>query len=394
MSTYRFLTSNILTGKILADTIPIVGQTASRMVNQVGSFQGYLPLVTSGQSSNMVNTWVSAVTPWKTVLWVLQDGHPVWNGMIIGWPHQSIVDGTLPISAASMENIFKYRQVDKALTYKNMDVFEIFRNEMQFALAKTPNGQVAGTGRYANTSGIIDTVTKSGVVGSITLDAGFQAIYDCFNDLVTGYGLEYAFTPAMSDPVSFYTNVQLGLPQMGRPYSQTGLQFRIPAKGAVDYAWQWVPGSPANKMVVSGSGSGTNPKSYIGIATAPSDLNAGYPLLEANSSFFGTVANQQQINTYAKNLLYSTTINKALTPMFSIGGDAYPRVRDTQLGDEVMLIATSPLHPGTTGQIGLTPTGPGMQILLRITGWTLTFPQPQQAEQIQWQLGGTKLGGI
>jgi hypothetical protein len=390
MSTYRFVTSNILTGKILSDSLPIVGQTASRNINAVGNFQGYLPLSVTGQAQGAVASWVNAVTPWKSILWILQDGFPIWAGPIIGWPHQSITDGTLPIQASTIENMFKYRQCSTALTYTNMDVFQIFLAEMKYALAKTPNGQIAGTGNYANTSGIVANVQNSGVVGTISETAGFEAIYDCFNDLVTSFGLEYTFQPTI-DPTSrsLYFIVQLGLPQLGRLYSTTGLQMRMPAQGAVDYAWQWVPSSPANVMVVSGTGGGTNPTNYTATATAQSDINAGYPLLEANSSFAGTVASQAQLNQYAMNLLYSTAINKALTPMYMAGGDAYPRIRDAQLGDEVMVIATSPLHPAQgPGRL------PGVSALLRITGWTLTFPQAQQGEETQWQLGGTLLGGV
>jgi hypothetical protein len=393
MSTYRFVTSNILTGKILADSLPIVGQSCTRNINSVGAFSGYLPLVTASQDQGMVQNWVNAVIPWQSVLWILQDGWPIWNGPITGWPHQSITDGTLPIQAATMENMFKYRQVATTLTYTNMDIFEIFRQEMQYALNKTPNGQIAGTGKYANTSGVVDTVANSGVLGSITEQASYQAIYDCWNDLITSYGLEYALTPALTDSLSLYTMVQLGLPQMGRLYSATGLQLRMPAQGAVDYAWQWVPTNPANRMVVTGSGAGTNPKSYTGIATSTVDLNAGYPLLEATSSFFGTVTSQAQVNNYATNLLYSSTVTKSLTPMFIQGGDAYPKIYQTMLGDEVMVIATSPLHPATGPQTG-PGQGPGVSELLRITGWTLTFPQAQSGEEIQWQLGGTLVGGV
>jgi len=401
MAQYRFITSNVLTGAILCDNLPIIGQTASRQINSIGSFQGYLPLSTPSGFAEMVSTWVSAVTPWKSILWVLQDGTPIWNGPITGWAHQSITDGTLPIQASSMENFFKYRQVTNQLTYTNQDIFDIFKAEMVYALSKAPNGIIAGTGKYANKSGIVDTVAKSGVLGTITETAGFQSIYDCWNDLVTSYGLEYSLAPAMSDSQTLFTNVQLGMPQLGRAYTLNGLQMVLPGQGSVDYAWQWVPSNPVNRMVVSGTGtaavpttagstasSSTTPQTFVATATANSDLNAGFPLLEGNSSFFGTVTSQAQINQYAQNLLYSTAINKSLTPLFVISGGGSPLIRETQLGDEVMVMATSPLHP-TKGVVG-----PGIAQLMRITGWTLTFPQASQGEQTQYQLGQTLVGGI
>jgi hypothetical protein len=378
-----------------------------RQINQVGSFTGYLPL-TQGSTVQQakVPIWINAVTPWKSILWILQDGYPIWNGPIIGWPHQSITDGTLPLQAASMENIFKYRQLTSPLSFAVVDIFDIFRGELLYALAKTPNGQISGTGTYADGSGIVDSVAKSGQLGSIQETAGYQSVYDCWNDLVTSYGLEFALSPAVTDALNLFTKVQLGLPQMGRLYAQTGLQMTLPGNGSLNYAWQWVPSNPANRMVVTGSGTAavgtvgktsvhahtTVPHSYTAVATANSDLNAGFPLLEGNSSFYGTVTSQGQINAYAKNLLYATAISKSLAPLFVIGGDGFPRIRETQLGDEVMLIATSPLHPATTGTTG-SPL-PGVSQLLRITGWSLTFPNAQQAEQTSYQLGQPLIGSI
>jgi hypothetical protein len=406
MSTYQFFTSNILTGQIMADTLPIVGQTASRQINQIGNFNGYLPLVdAAGQdaSTAMVTYWRNSLIPWKSILWILQDGHPIWGGPVVGWPHQSITDGTLPIQAATMENLFKYRQLTKQLSYANVDVFDIFKAELEYALSKKPNGNVSGTGRYTGSAGLQDNVAKSGQLGSITETAGFQSIYDCWNDLVTSYGLEYTLTPSIADAKSFYFNVILGLPMIGRTYGTTRLRMQLPGLGSVDYAWQWVPSNPVNRMVVTGSGTAVvntgvnktkvNPgktvaRNYTAIATASNELSQGYPLLEGNTSFFGTITSQAQANNYAKNLLYSSTIIKSLTPLWTVGGDAIPMIRETQLGDEVFVTATSPLHPATA--VG----GPGLEQLMRITGWTLTFPNAQTAESTQFQLGDVLTGSL
>jgi hypothetical protein len=402
MATYQFFTSNILTGQILADTLPIVGQTATRQINQIGNFNGYLPLVdAAGQdvSRAMAAYWRNAVVPWKSILWILQDGHPIWGGPIVGWPHQSITDGTLPIQAASMENLFKYRQLTFQLMYANVDIFDIFKSELEYALAKVPNGHVSGTGRYMGNAGLQDNVAKSGQLGSITETAGFQSVYDCWNDLVTSYGLEYTLTPSIADAKSFYFNVILGLPMIGRPYSLTRMTLQLPGVGSVDYAWQWVPSNPVNRMVVSGSGTAaiaktkkapakTVARNYTAIATATNELSQGYPLLEGNTSFFGSITSQAQANNYAKNLLYGTTIIKSLTPLFSVGGDAIPLIRETELGDEMMVVATSPLHPSPANG------GPGLTQLMRMTGWTLTFPNAQQAELTQYQLGDVLTGSL
>jgi hypothetical protein len=394
---YRFITSDIITGEILADNLPMIGQSATRQINNVGSFQGYLALQTASSQllelgidtatiADMTNAWVNACTPWKTLIWILQDGQPIFNGPITAWSPDSIMDGQLPIQAASMEQMFDERVNSDTLTYTDLDIFEIFRQELQYALGKTPNGNIAGTGQYANTSGVVDNVQYSGVLGSITEQAGYQTVYDDFTDLVNAYGLEFAFSAAITDSGSLYTLAQMGLPQMGRLYQNTGLQFVFPGQGMVDYAWQWIPTSPANSVTVTGQGDQSTPVTYTATAQATSELAAGWPLLEAVSSFYGTVTSQAQINGYAEQLLYTTAVNKSLNPIFTVSPQGPVQIKDTQLGDEAYVIATSPLHPaGPNGE-------PGVAELLRIIGWTLTFPSDGTGESTQFTFGGLQIG--
>jgi hypothetical protein len=439
-NTYQFLTTDILTGQILADNLPIIGQNATRQINAVGSFQGMLALQTANSQmtelgldpvtiSQMVQTWVNALIPYKSILWILQNGFPIFNGPVTAFTPNSIMDGQLPIQAASMEQIFQYRVNSETLTYNNVDVFEIFRQELQYAVSKKPNGIIAGTGQYANQSGIIASSVYSGIQASIQEQAGYQSIYDDWNDLVTGYGLEFALSPAITDSGSLYTKVELGLPQMGRLFANTGLTFVFPGQGMVDYAWQWVPQAPANSVTVTGQGSDqteipikikgitvgytafpTNAKNktYTATAQATSELNAGWPLLEQVSSFWGSVTSQKQLNQYATQLLYTTAVHKSLNPIFTLSAQAPVQIKDTQLGDEVYVSATSPLHPAQVGVPGdvlgistwlnipineaAQPGAPGVTALLRIISWSLTFPNGSTPEETQFTLGGLQIG--
>jgi hypothetical protein len=377
MSDYRFVTSDTVTGRVLSDSLPIVGQSCNRQLNSVGQFTGALSLA-QDVSPTQLAAWVASVTPWKSILWVLQDGQPIWHGPIIGWPHTSLSGGTLPISAASFEEFFKHRQITDNLTFANMDVYEIFRQELLYAVHKQPNGNIAGTGQYANNVGIVDTVLHSGIVGSITEQASLKFVYDAWGDLVTLYQLEFALTPAITDSGSLFTQVQLGLPQLGRPYTQTGFQLIIPSYHMQDYGWQWVPSSPVNSMVVTGSGATA---SFISKAQAKFELDQGFPLLEGNTSFSGTVKDQAQLDAFAKGTLYPTTVLGFRTPTVLAGAGATLRIRDAGLGDEVMFAGTSDLHPaGPNGQ-------PGEIDKFQIVGWTLNFPNGTQSEQTVWQLG-------
>lgn len=388
-STYRFLTTNILTGKVMCDSLPIVGQSATRTINSIGQFEGSLQIQGDAPQA-IVNNWVQSVVPWKSVLWILQDDYPIWNGPITSWNPTTITSGTLPIQAATMEEMFQHRVVTDNLSFVSLDIFEIFRNELLYALGKTPNGQIAGSGRYANQSGIIDSVQESGVIGDVVELTSLKTIYECFTDLVNNYGLEYALTPMVTDAgASLYTMVQLGLPLLGRPYSQTGLQFVFPSKGAIDYAWQAISTFPANRVIVSGQGA-PNPTTGAQttyISQTPhgesiAELNQGFPLMEDSYGLSNTVTSQAQINSFADNVLPGLTITNSLTPYFIMGSTARPRIRDVQLGDEAMVGATSPLHPAQ----GPNQT-PGVIAKFRLSSWELTFPAEGQDEQAQFTLG-------
>jgi hypothetical protein len=373
----------MITGQVLSDSLPIVAQTASRQINAVGSFTGSLTLAQDTAPAQRA-IWMNALLPWKSILWILQDGKPIWNGPITGWPHGSLSGGNLPLQGATIEEMFKHRQITDTLTYTNMDIFEIFRQFLLYAVGKT-NGNIAGSGQYANQSGIIDTVEYSGVIGSVTEAASLKYVYDVWNDLIQTYLMEYALTPGITDSGSLFTQVQMGLPQLGRTYDQTHWQLIIPSHHMQDYGWQWAPTNPVNSLVVTGSGATS---SFTATAVAQSELAAGYPLLEGSTSFSGTVSSQAQLNSFATGSLYPLTVLGNLAPVVMAGDGAHPAIADVILGDEAMFAGTSDLHPA--GAYGV----PGVTELFQITGWTLTFPNGQQPEQIAWQLGPILEGTI
>ena len=83
----------------MGDWLPITGQSFSRALNSTGT--GTCALNSTGNAlTDSVN--VAAVLARKAVLWVLQDGAVVWNGLVLDWQHQSILDGTLPLNCADL----------------------------------------------------------------------------------------------------------------------------------------------------------------------------------------------------------------------------------------------------------------------------------------------------
>jgi hypothetical protein len=239
------MTSNLLTGKIMGDWLPITGQNFARQINAVGTFTGALNL--SAGTAAEQRAYLAAVENEKSVLWIFQDSAPVWCGIIWDWPHMSILDNTLPLSASTMESLFSRRLILDDLVFADADVFDIFRGLAQYALGKTPNGQVAGFTMGTNESGIIASI------GYLASNVG--SVYDAWNDLIATYGFEYSIRPAVDPGGNVYMSLDLGFPTLGLPLASSGLAFSMPGN-LLDYRWTRTGSTSANVIVATASNSG------------------------------------------------------------------------------------------------------------------------------------------
>ena len=375
MSQYAYVSTNILSGELLASSLPITAQQFGRTVSLAGTFTGSLELGAQVPAS-LLATWIGAVEPWKSVLWCLQDQQPVWCGPITGWPHQSITSGDLPLAASTMEAVFQCRQISETLTYTNMDVFEIFRSLARYAMAKTPNGAIAG---------LILGDTMSGITDSITFDGSqLQKVYDAWSFLISEYGIEYGIRPALSPDGTLCMYLDLGYPQIGRSLAQSGLQITFPGQQVLDYQYSRVAqAGPANDVVATAAtGTATlTSRAPHGVVTA--ELDQGYPLLEDSISLTGLNAvSQAAVNTTADEQAAIESITAMTTPVVKLGAEGFPKANEVLLGDWTGFAATSPLHPADP------ETGaPGLMINGRITSWTLYPPGGQQQEATWFTLG-------
>jgi hypothetical protein len=125
MSQYRYLTTDLITGELLGDWLPIEAQSFSRTINTSATATVSLILNDDDKAANIAN--LAAVVPRKSVLWVLQDNAVIWGGPIWDWNHQSASDGTLPLGCSSMDSVMQYRVVSDTITYTNMDIFDMVR---------------------------------------------------------------------------------------------------------------------------------------------------------------------------------------------------------------------------------------------------------------------------
>ena len=375
-SGYRFLTTHMITGALLGDWLPITGQSFARTLNATGT--GTCALNQTGNPvADAAN--VAAVTPRKAVLWVLQEGAVIWNGQILDWQHQSIIDGTLPLNCADMSNFLSQRIINTTLTYTDEDIFDVARNLVGYALGKSPGGIVANMTFSGGESGITDSF-------SFPSDQR-QSVLDALNTLNATYEIEWNFRPYQDAGGNFCTSVDLAYPSLGLAFPQSGLVYQFPGN-ILDYAFQAMGSTSANRVLATAQNSDNTGDTLTGRATDNYDLQTlGYPLSEMQiSASSGTWTTDAQVAAYATGYLPQVT-DTQLTPLLTLPGGAYPLLAQTVLGSYAQLSLTSWLHPAAADG------APGFSGVGRVVAWTLTPPSDQQAETTQVQMGDLTLTG-
>jgi hypothetical protein len=377
-SQYRYLTTRVLDGVLMGDYLPLEPQSFSRTINSSGTFTGSLNLIPSSPQQNAAN--LAAITPRKAVLWVLQDGTPIWNGILWDWTPTTILQNQVPVQAATLESLLQKRLISTSLTYTSTDVFDMARGIVQYAFSKTPNGQVAGITYTAGESGITDTVTFDGTQNQDCLSA--------LGTLVSTYGIEFSFRPYMDASGNLRTSLDLGYPALGQPYPASGLAYSFPGC-LLDYAFVATGSTGANSLTGSAQSTDAsgNGIALTGSAIDTADIGNGYPLTEEAVSPTGvTFTTNQQVSNYCAGVLPTVTATQ-IAPMVVLGNGQYPPVKVTQLGSYASVAFTSAMHPaGPGGSPGFTGTG-------RIVSWTAYPPTSQQAEYVQLQMGSVPFEG-
>lgn len=369
-SSYRYVATDVVTGSVLADNLPLTVSSCGRALGQIGPLSGTLNLWATVNSS-LRRAWVSALAPRRSMLWVYQDGYPVWAGIVTGTPHQSALDGTLPVSASTPEWLLQYRKITTALSWAaNQDVLTIFRNLLVYALSKTPNGGV---------SGLTWQSPLAGIPVNISYDTtSLQSIYDAWNQLASTYGFEWSFRPALTGSGTPQIWVDHAYPQLG---GTSAAAYTLPGN-LIDYSFPVDGSSFANTLYGTASSGAVT---LTSVQSNSADLTAGYPLIEDSVSWSAT-GFQSDLDAFVAKELDARSQSQT-QPLLTLGSGMSPKVRDTNLGDIVTFTATTPLHPAYADG------SPGLQVTGRITGWTLYPPGEQQTERTEIQLANATVTG-
>lgn len=409
---YTYMATDLITGRVLADNIPLNVQSFSMQLSGTGQLTGTLDLqvgpqslwqrmkglIGLGQAYSVNQPYVEALECGKSVLWVLQNDSgmsiPVWCGVVWDWPDMTRQNGgPLSISAQTLDSVWSHRIISDTLEYPQVDMFTVFTDLCTYGMTKN-SGYISSVSPGAVRSPAeLALFAKFGQVASLVLPSALSGIpwtasytwsdltqvSDAWSDMTQAGNFDYCFTPGLDSSGNPAVFVTLGYTQLGRAAAESGYSLTYPGN-VLDYGYQRTYSQGANYVWATAAPNGSA-EQWESVYPYGVDLNhiaEGYPILESTVSWDGsTVTSQGQINAFANGQLplYSQAMT---TPVITLGGGAKPSLTDIVLGDSCMFSATSPLHP---------PQGPGqepgLQQLVRITGWTCTPPGPTQPESLQ-----------
>lgn len=375
MSVYRYFATDVITGALRADTIPLhVSDFSSTMGGmQPGTLSGYLDLGAHGRIAQ--SAYISALEPRRTLLWVAQDNLPIWAGILWDAPHTSAVSNQLPIKAEELRGLFSHREIRANQAFNGVDEFAIIQSLLNYALGKTGGG-VANLVVGTRTSGINASTTFSAT--SLT------KVLDAITQFCALQNIEYHFTPGWNaDGTTPQVTLTLGVPRIGRLVTATNLQVIYPSQFVTDYGYPRLGSASVNSLLVTASASGQIPWQSGGThGQNAADFAAGYPLLEGSSSYTAAaIGSQAQIDAVADGNVLAlsgcTTI-----PTVTIGGGGTPTAGQIQIGDQLQFAATSAYHPADP-----ISRAPGLQVTVRIIGWKIQPGDGPQPETTQFMFG-------
>jgi len=401
---FTYKTTDLITGRVLCDALPLSVQSFSRNLNGAGQLSGNLDLQ-SGQAAAggyaINRPYLNALEPTKALLWVLDDDYPVWAGVVWDWPDMTRAGGQVPISASTLESLFDHRLITANITYQQADLFAAFIDMLKYGTSKTspyivptsptppPSPVVQAAAAVAQLRVPTGPAALSGQTWSANYTySDLQQVSSVWQDMAQSGNLEYTFEPGLDQDGNLVINLRLGYLQLGQPVASTGLALSFPGN-ALDYGYQRT-GSQSSDYVWATAPPNGAELTWISAYPHGADLDlleAGYPLLETSVSWNGSwVTAQSQIDGFADGQLPILS-DQMTCPVIVIAGDgkASPRLRDVTLGDSLSFSATSDLHPALEGP----GQQPGLQQLLRITGWTATPSDSGQLQSVQLATSAT-----
>ncbi|MFD0408632.1 hypothetical protein [Kitasatospora sp. NPDC127116] len=354
---YTYLFCDLMSDRVLAE-LPVIGAEYSTELNGVGTFKGTIALTDEVAQLGPMD----ATTPDRTALYIDRDGVIVWAGII--WIRRPLTSANgiiwgMELGGSEFPSYWQKRFVNKLLS---TDYNLLVSNSADTRYV--PDGQrmfddqvwiVWSLLRYAeadpSNAGTIhvDTnplINPTGVTRARTYDPAQQRtdILTLIRQLaaVDG-GFDWGVESGWNANGSRYRRWAVWYPRRGRRASATGFQFQYgPGGNVITPDWPEDGMGYANRVWARGSGAGQDV--VTGVAEAPDQWGAGYPLMEAVETYDGVT----QANTIQAHAQASLNARSQATtaPTFVVDADSDPVLGSYTVGDSaVFAIDPCPYYP-------------------------------------------------
>lgn len=357
MPNYRYFTTDVLTGEIIAD-LPLYQVAPDRILSGAGNLTAKLKLG-RGRIEDMNSK--NATTPSRTALYMERDDTLIWGGIIWSRKYNS-VDKSFDITAQTWESCFDHVAIEEDVIYQNIDqqlTFAALVEQMQEHPISDFNIDYS-------------QVPLDGDVLRTTLFPGyeFHMYSEAINQLVTAdNGFDYTIDVVPSGtPDMPLKTIRTGYPKLG--LNSEPASFDYPGNIA-SYTWNESGSSGGTKFAGLGEGSGS--AQHRGVANAQDLLDAGYPgwWIVKTNQFLTT---DQETTAYASSIRDQYRIPIG-SPTFDVKSDRIPEFTDWgSLGNRVNVFIQDERFPD------------GQLITSRYIGWNLQVASADQPEVLSFNI--------
>lgn len=350
--TYTYLFCDLMTDTVIAE-LPLADVTYSTELNGIGTLTATIPY--NDETAPLDPE--TASTPGRTAIYVDRDGVIVWGGII--WTRQPSGRSSKLIQAAEFMSYYQHRYIKTTLSTDTSAILNT---------ALVPDGQrlypdqkflawsllnYAHAQPYGSIG--ISTADLTGTAHGVTRTAtyyGFERpeIYKALAELAASddgfdFGIDVGWTPAANNnPPTRYRRARAWYPRRGRTADSSGLVFVKGGPGSSILEYDWPEDGTATATEVTALGAGTGEAKVQALVQEPNLLAAGWPLLEAVSTY-DAVVDQAQISGLAAAELTSRSTAQT-NPTFTVTADDDPAFGSYGVGDEALfIIDPEPLLP-------------------------------------------------
>lgn len=365
MARYRYFTTDLLTGTLLAESLPLdVSKFTDKIQGAPGELDATLTLGLATGNRNQLsdNALMNATQAGRTALWVERDGQLEWGGVIWNTDWSSASPNLLAIKAQTYESLLDHLENRTTLAYVAQDQFFIMRDLLATAqgLGNTGFGIKVNEGE---TCGVLRDRTYNGWE-----QKKFGDLMRELSNVQNGF--EWTLRVGYDEQGAPEVRLITSYPRLG---AQTPDVFSYEYPGNIaDYQWPETFASAANDIQELGSGDGAVVLSSV--ATDDQALTDGYPRLMASESF-RDVSVQATLDDKAAAAIQAKS-GSTILPKLTVNPDTWPVFGSVRSGDDIRVRLTSTRHPKNPDT-----NGPGFDGTLRVVGREFAPPNRSRADE-------------